>query len=178
VASGRPARLAVFGRASVLDSIYRRNAAPLEAFVRANAIEEIVDIGFRPTPPPSHIGDARVRAMGEMAPEPLIAELSAARFGMLHYEANRLAKSSIFGALCASGTIPVCVSDQPGLEDGLAPGAQYLKLDSQAAPAAPDRDALNQLQAGARSWYEPHAIAATVDLIHRALTPETSCDRT
>jgi hypothetical protein len=169
LASDRPARLAIFGRSSVLDSVYRANLSTLEAFVRANAITEIVDIGQRPGPAPAAIAGVPVRALGELAPEPLVAELSQARFGMLHYEADRLAKSSIFGAFCAAGTIPVCISGEPGREDGLVPGTHYLRLDG-ATPPPVAADALDRLQAGAKSWYEPHSIAATVKLIHGTLT--------
>jgi hypothetical protein len=166
LASERTASVAIFGRASAADSVYRESLVALEDFVHANNIAEIIDIGARPTPPPAEIAGVPVRALGELAPAPLIAELSKARFGLLHYEANRLAKSSIFGALCACGTIPVCISGEEGRQDQLVPGGNYLKLDPGQAAPAPRANEHDRLQAGARSWYEPHAIAAAVDLIH------------
>jgi hypothetical protein len=168
-ASERAASLVVFGRSSVLDSVYRDAIPALEAFVRANAIEQVIDIGARPSPPPAQVAGVPLHALGELPPGPLIAALSTARFGLLQYEANRLAKSSIFGALAAAGTIPVCVSGEPGREDGLIPGANYLRLDPALAPPVPEPAALDRLQAGARSWYAPHSIAAAVDLVHSHL---------
>jgi hypothetical protein len=169
LASRRPATLAIFGRASVLDTVYRDNRGALDAFVRANAIERIVDIGARPASPPERIAGVPLRALGELAPDALIAELSHARFGLLHYEADRLAKSSIFGAFAAAGTIPVCISGEPGREDRLVPGINYLRLVPGLPPPVPENNALDELQAAVRSWYEPHSIAAAVDLIHRRL---------
>lgn len=169
-ATERPARFAMFGRWG-RKVMYDDIAEPLAEFVRANAIEEIVDIGPRgEPPPPAEVAGVPVRVCGELPREQLIDELVEARFGIVFCGADRVAKSSIFAALCASGVIPLVVSGDEGRRDGLAPGVQYLKLDPAAPPpAAPSRDGLDALQAGARSWYEPHSIAATVDLIHKRL---------
>lgn len=172
-ASARPARLAVFGRASVLDTVYRVELAAVERFVRANAITEIVDIGGRPTPPPATIAGVPVRALGEISPETVSAELSQARFGALVYEADRLAKSSIFAALCAHGTIPLCLNGQRGDRDSLAPNVNYLKFRGDETAPAPDSRCLDQLQAAARCWYEPHSIGQVTERIHAQLIVAT-----
>lgn len=169
LASARPARLVIFGRASVLDTVYGADLAAVERFVQANAITEIVDLGGRPTPPPAAIAGIPVIAMGELDAAAVSAELSRARFGMLAYEADRLAKSSIFAAYAAHGTIPVCLSPQAGANDALEPGRNYLKITDAGTVPELDRAMLDELQAAARCWYEPHSIRQTVHRIHAEL---------
>ena len=164
-ASQRAARLVIFGRTAVLPEIYGEWAEVLEAFVRENAIVEIIDIGPRTAPPPGKIGGAIVTRMGELDPATLRDALSGARFGMLRYDADWLPKSSILAAYCAHGVIPVCLSGQRGESDGLLPGANYLRLDREHPIPCPQLSEIDELQRRAQAWYSPHSIDRTITLL-------------
>lgn len=161
----RPARLAIFGRSNVLPGIYRQRGDLLAAFVRANAIEQIVDIGPRAEDPPANVGGVPVTRLGALDPEPLRAELATARFGALLYDAGELPKSSIFAAYAAHGTIPLCFSASRPDSNGLRIGTHFLRLDHDVPTPVVDADAINQLQAHAMAWYRPHSIGRTAALL-------------
>ncbi|MBO9711494.1 hypothetical protein [Sphingomonas sp.] len=171
-ASERPPVLVLFGRAQMAHVLYGEHRGAVEAFVRANDIRDVIDLGGRLAPPPAELGGAPVHALGEVPAAAVIQALSQARFGMVQYAADWIAKSSVFAAICASGAVPVVVSGQAGREDALEPGTNYLRLDPAAPAPAPDAAALDQLQSGARSWYEPHSIARVTDAIRRQLFPQ------
>lgn len=170
----RSASLAVFGRAGIFKAIYLDGIDEIEAFVTANHITEIVDIGQRNEAPPATIGCATVRCMGQLPTADLQRELSRVRFGLLDYDADRLAKSTVFAAYCAHGAIPVCLSDNPGVLDGLEPGKNYVKLPAQAHASHFSGVELERLQSCATSWYRPHTLQATVDRIVGTLSPESN----
>ena len=166
-ASQRPARLVIFGRSGLLRTVYAGELPVLADFVRANAITEIVDIGDRPSPPPAEIAGVPVLSRGELDPVSLGAELAQARFGLVHYDADRLAKSSIFAAYCAYRVIPVCIGTAAGNRDRLAPGREYVKLVPGISAEPLSTAVMEDLQARAEAWYEPHAIGSTVRLIQQ-----------
>jgi hypothetical protein len=165
----RRATLAIFGRAGIYDAVYRERIAQIEAFVTANKIDEIVDIGHRTEAPPAMIGAAHVRSVGEASAALLRDELGAARFGLLDYDADRLAKSTIFAAYCAHGTIPICLSEAAGQNDGLRPGENYLRLGAADVTPVLDDAALETLQHAAKNWYHPHSLKSSADVIGRLL---------
>ncbi|QNQ07672.1 hypothetical protein [Sphingomonas alpina] len=165
----RRASLAIFGRAGIYDAVYRERITQIEAFVIANKIDEIIDIGHRTEAPPPMIGAARVRSVGKASTTVLREELGSARFGLLDYDADRLAKSTIFAAYCAHGAVPICLSDAAGQNDGLRPGKTYLKLAADDATPVVDDAALEALQHGAKNWYQPHSLKSSADVIGRLL---------
>lgn len=169
-ASQRPATLVIFGRPGIYDDVYRRGLPLVEALIRSQRIERIVDIGARPIAPPPTIGGIQVEQRGEIDTGPLQGLLADARFGLLAYDAGRLAKSTIFAAYLAHGVIPVCLSAEVGDSDGLSPTIHYLKL---AGPAdVPERigtAALDALQQSGRDWYSPHGLEAMVTLTDKLL---------
>ncbi len=168
-AAERRASLAIFGRAGIYDAVYRERIAQIEAFVTANKIDEIVDIGGRTEAPPTMIGTARVRSVGQASIAMLRQELGGARFGLLDYDADRLAKSTIFAAYCAHGAIPICLSEATGTNDGLRPGENYLKLGEGDASPLVDDAALGALQQATKNWYQPHSLKGSSDVIDRLL---------
>ncbi|QNA83246.1 hypothetical protein G4G27_03915 [Sphingomonas sp. So64.6b] len=168
-ATERSASLAIFGRAGIYDAVYRERVAQIEAFVTANKIGEIVDMGGRTEQPPAMIGAARVRSIGQASIATLRKELGGARFGLLDYDADRLAKSTIFAAYCAHGAIPICLSEATGTNDGLRPGENYLKLGESDKIPVMDNTALGALQQAAKNWYQPHSLKGSADVIDRLL---------
>ncbi|WP_034160225.1 hypothetical protein [Sphingomonas sp. ERG5] len=168
-AAERRASLAIFGREGIYDAVYRERVDQIAAFVAANGIDEIIDIGRRTEAPPAMIGTAPVRCVGEASIAVLRKELGAARFGLLDYDADRLAKSTIFAAYCAHGAIPICLSDAAGQNDGLRPGQNYLKLDKSDTGVVADDAALGTLQQAAKNWYQPHSLKSSANVIGRLL---------
>jgi hypothetical protein len=106
-----------------------------------------------------------VRCIGEASVSVLRRELGAARFGLVDYDADRLAKSTIFAAYCAHGVIPICLSDRAGEEDGLHPGSNYLKLTLEVDLRSIAADHLDALQAAAVRWYDDHSLRASCAII-------------
>lgn len=168
-AGERPAKLAIFGRSNVLPGIYRQRGDLLAAFVRANGIEQIVDIGPRAGDPPADIAGVPVTRLGALDPEPLRAELASARFGALLYDAGELPKSSIFAAYAAHGTIPLCFSAARSDLNGLAVGTHFLRLDHDVPAPTVDAASIDRLQASAMAWYRPHSIGRTAALLRASL---------
>ena len=161
--------LAVFGRGNMAETLYGRDRSVLEAFIVREKIEAIIDIGKRPTPVPEVVAGIPVEPLGEAPAATIRSRLIAARFGMMHYNADFLAKSSIFAAYCAFGVIPVCLSESDGSIDGVQPGKTYLKLGAASLPMVLDPSTLDTLQAAAHEWYMPHSLGPTVRIIHDAL---------
>lgn len=167
-ASSRAPSLVIFGRSAVVDQVYRDGATALEAFVRANGVKDILDIGARIASPPCEVAGIPVRALGVTSAEALREELAKARFGLLAYDAEKLAKSGVFAAYCATGVVPLCISSAAGTSDGLSPGTQYVKLAPHSRSVAP-LTGIDDLQDGTRAWYRPHSTDRTVSLIHRLI---------
>jgi hypothetical protein len=171
-ASVRPRTLAVFARANAARQLYRERHAEIARFVADHAIEKIVDIGERDAPP-ERIGGATLRSLGRLPAAQVQAQLGEALFGLLDYDADRLAKSTVFAAYCASGVIPVCRSDRPGFNDGLVPGDTYLELGA-ALPAPFSAQALDALQDDARRWYAAHSLPTSARVIDALLAATQS----
>jgi hypothetical protein len=177
-ASVRRRTLAVFARPHAARRLYRERRAEIARFVTDHAFHEILDIGERPEPLPDRIGTAAVRSVGALPADQVRALLGEALFGWLDYDADRLAKSTVFAAYCASGVIPVCYSDQPGDNDGLRPGATYLRLPAdRCAPFS--AQALDTLQDNARRWYGGHSLPSSTSIIDALLAaaPAKTGDR-
>lgn len=161
--------LAVFGRGNMNDTLYGRYRAPVEAFIAREGVRSIIDIGKRPADVPASLGGATIEALGE-APASVVRErLHTARFGLMAYDADFLAKSSIFAAYCALGTIPVCVSESEGRADGAKPGENYIKLGSASTPPPFELSQLDALQSAAHGWYTQHSLDPTIRVIYDAL---------
>ncbi|MES2058585.1 MAG: hypothetical protein V4564_21790 [Pseudomonadota bacterium] len=176
-ARDRPASLAIFGRAGIFNAVYRDRIDRIEAFVTANRITDIIDIGARAASPPASIGGAAVRCLGQLPAGELCAELAHARFGLLDYDADRLAKSTIFAAYCAHGAIPVCLSDTVGRNDGLRPGENYLNIGGADAINGIDETTLEALQRAAKNWYQPHSLKSSAAIIDHLLQSSLTAER-
>ncbi|MEN2785429.1 hypothetical protein ACFOKI_12575 [Sphingomonas qilianensis] len=164
-ATARPRTLILFGRDGMAQALYRDRRAQIAAIVAENDIAEIIDVGQRSAPPPAMIGRTKVRPLGQLPSGPLQAALSQALFGLIAYDADRLAKSTLFAAYCANGVIPVCLDDAPGMNDGLRPGKNYLKLGIAETPASLPGPMLDALQRHAHAWYQPHNAQRSADLV-------------
>lgn len=166
-ASVRTRTLAIFARPDAALQLYGHRSE-IARFVADHSIKEILDIGERTAPPPDRIGTAAVRSVGPLSADQIQALLGECLFGLLDYDADRLAKSTVFAAYCATGVIPACRSDRPGIYDGLRPGDTYLKLPAD-LPAPSNAQALDALQDNARRWYAAHSLPHSTRVIDALL---------
>lgn len=170
-ASARAPTLAVFARSEAAQRLYHEHQSEIAAFVAAQNIREILDIGRRVAVPPARIDGAPVRSFGQSPADRVQALLGEARFGLVNYDADRLAKSTILAAYAANGVIPVCLSDRPGRNDALRPGISYLKVPP-AIPAPLAARALDVVQHEAHHWYRRHSLGASARVIAELLGGE------
>jgi hypothetical protein len=149
----RARAMAVFGlpgtRRRAFEELLR-----LAALFRTLEIQEIVDIGAS-VDSPDTIHGIPVRRRGELRASDLVSELSQTAFGFLSYPPSYLAKSSIFAAYCAQGTIPVIADPFTGEFDGLHDGVQLLSPKTACAALSSELDRCSEQ---AWQWYAGHRI--------------------
>lgn len=155
--AARQRRLVVFGGAGVRGRGYRRHLPALAAACRALDVVEVLDVGPPGAAAPASVAGVPLRATGPLPDAEVSALLGDALGGFLAYPPAFLAKSTIFAAYCAHGTLPVCA--WTGAAGGEAPAAgRHFWLPSTrngaVAPAGPQR-----IADAARSWYGGHALA-------------------
>jgi len=160
--AARPAvrgdKIVVFGGPSIRAQVYQR----LDAGFWRWAMEEglaVHDIG-----PPicSHDYDRlresqRIHAHGSLPAEQVSQRLAEARYGLLCYPPQVVAKSGVFAAYSAHGVCTLLFADDYQAHDGLVPDHHY------AAGYAGVRDTrVDATRAGtaAFEWYQPHRVDA------------------
>jgi len=150
--------MVVFGLPGTRQRAYRELSRLPEIFSSLQ-IENIVDIGAGTDSPGSLHGIPVIRK-GELGAAELCGELSRARFGYLSYPANCLAKSSVFAAYCAQGTIPVIAKPFGGEIDGLRDGVHLLSPGTthRALASGLDASGLESCSLAAWQWYCGHGI--------------------
>ena len=168
----RDQSLVVFGSEPLRTGTWREAGEPLFRWAAANGVA-LHDIG-------SAIRDPDVAAMlqangvtlhGRLPVERIHALMQAATFGMLAYSPHCVAKSSVFGAYCAHGLVPLLLSGNTGTYDGLASGTNYLHGVPATDPAPAD---LTRIARAAFDWYQGHSVAASVAAIDALLRPEAA----
>jgi len=166
--SERTAKIVVFGGAGLRLATYQAAGDALFAWARRESLA-VHDIG----PLIEDAGwSARLRAHqvvqhGRLEAGQVSRLLADARFGVVAYPAEYVAKSSVFGAYCAHGACPVLISKKPVQADGLSPGRHYW-------PGVPAADVGKAASIGraAWDWYQPHRLARHAGELRRLL--ETS----
>lgn len=152
IAQREPA-MAVFGLFASRQRAYRELSF-LGGMLMRLGIKEIVDIGPE-SRVPHELNGVPVRRMGVLAPRDLGSQLSKTRFGFLSYPSLAIAKSSIFAAYCAQGTIPVIAKHFHGEVDGLRDGVHLLSPQTVKAAQAPG---LEHCSLAAWQWYQGHRL--------------------
>ena len=138
-------------------------------------IEEILDIGPDCGAPSTH-GRIPVKRMGVLTAAEIGDILTESRFGFVPHPAITLAKSGIFAAFSALGTIPVIGKPFFGEVDGLKDGIQML---SPGTVLLHRESGLQPISTAAWHWYSGHRLhvhAATYAQILFAIPVETALD--
>lgn len=154
-ASQRKPTMVVFGLPASRLRAYSKLAS-IAGILGKLGINEIVDIGAEAAVP-SALNGVPVRPRGALGVAELGDEFSQAKFGFLPHDAMYLAKSSIFAAYCAQGTIPVIATSFEGEVDGLTDGVHLLSPKTADEARA---SGLDGCSGAAWRWYSEHRIQA------------------
>lgn len=149
----RRAAMLLFGLAGTRRRGYRKL---LEAgdLIKVLGIREILDIGPE-CDHPGDVGGIPVRAMGQLPHAELRAVFSQVQFGYVSHPLSSLAKSGVFAAYCAQGTVPVLADGCPDPADGLQDGVQV--VSARTAEAA-RRSGWESCSRAAWNWYRTHSL--------------------
>jgi hypothetical protein len=150
----RAPKMAIFGLAATRRKAYRE-LSELAGLLHTLGVEEIVDIGAD-CGVGSELAGIPVERMGELPATEVAALLARAKYGFLSYSPISLAKSSIFAAYCAQGTVPVIATPFDGPIDGLSDGVHVLSPKTAQGSLA---SGLDRCSMEARAWYDKHRIS-------------------
>lgn len=152
-AEKREEAMVVFGLAGTRERAYKE-LAHHAGLLGHLGIREILDIGPE-ADVISGLHGIPVTRKGVLTPAELATLLAQSRFGFLSYPPNCLAKSSVFAAYCAQGTIPVIGCAFEGEFDGLKDGMHLLSPRSEQSAERPD---LRRCSLAAWNWYQGHRL--------------------
>jgi hypothetical protein len=145
--------MVVFGLAGTRQLAYRQ-LATVRDLLSTLGIQEILDVGPDCNHPPK-VSGIPVNRVGSLPAENLPAVFSQARFGFVHHPWFCLAKSSVFAAYCAHGTIPVLAADSPEEADGIREGVHTI---SQRTAGTLRGSGWETCSRAAWSWYMGHRL--------------------
>ncbi len=148
----------VFGSPGLRQATYQAAGLKLFAWAKQSSLE-IHDIGAPITDRQlsAALLDNGVIQHGRLSDEAVRNLMQDARFGLLAYPTEFVAKSSVFAAYCAHGLCPVVISQGYAWADGLVAGAHYLP-DFTDAGGAGDLVHTASIGQAAWEWYQPHAL--------------------
>jgi len=156
--------MAVFGLPPTRQMAYR-DLQSSRKLLGDLGVKEIVDIG-PDSDVPSKIRGIPVRQRGVLTPADLVGELGRTMFGFLSYRPMLLAKSGVFAAYCAQGTIPVVARGFDQEADGLKEGFEVLTPGSAKAAKT---SGLERCSEAAWQWYSGHRLQAHAAMYARWL---------
>jgi hypothetical protein len=162
----RKRQVVVFGSPGLRNRAY----AASRDFVRVCrmlSIDAIVDIGAGELRALQRIADQGIAIYrhGRIAAHQVSSVLADSQFGYIDYFPGYLAKSGVFAAYCAHGTIPVLPRINHSEIDGISPGHTYWCPEL----GSPAREQANHLSEQAALWYKPHAVQSHAVRIAAAL---------
>jgi hypothetical protein len=128
----------------------------MEHAIATIRVEKIVDIGPRSLSAPKSFAGLPIISKGALPAAEVSNILRNARFGFVAYPFEVLAKSSVFAAYAAHGTIPIVLADKRGSFDGLEVGQHF--LDGPKLNATPDTECLAAVQRQLLDWYRTHSL--------------------
>jgi len=161
-------QLVVWGSAHARRGIYEGFMRELENVIRVAKIKKVIDIGPPCTEMPGQIARASVHCMGVVVAEQLSAALSKSMLGVMAYNPNYLAKSSLFAAFCAHGIPALVLPTHPREQrvwDELRHGQHFLTAEFANADGEPAAVELGHVAGQARAWYQSHNAAAHARLL-------------
>jgi hypothetical protein len=151
----RQPRLVVFGQTGARTRVYKKNQQ-LKRICQALGIQEILDIG-----PPTglkldNLIDLPIVELGFQSSSEVSNLLLEATAGLINYDPNRLAKSTIFAAYCAHGVLPISDQVSSRFSNGLTPGTHYWSPSLNTIAPSSSIEGLQPIANNARAWYQTH----------------------
>jgi hypothetical protein len=160
----------VFGLAGVENYLYGLYRSQAERMISALGIKEIIDIGLRLSPVPRSLAGAPVVSTGVLPSNAISELLQGARFGLIAYPVDFIAKSGVFGAYAAHGVVPIVFSNEDGTHDGLQPEECF--IDGLRLEADADAQDLNSIQRKLFTWYSCHSVQVQANAILNAIAEQ------
>ncbi|HSK77242.1 MAG TPA: glycosyltransferase family 1 protein [Thermoanaerobaculia bacterium] len=164
--SERTPRIVVFGGEGVRRRAYGPFLSALARAARVLGAVEICDIGagIGASALPAEAGGVPIRALGPLPGPEVSALLLDSTAGFLAYPPAFLAKSTVFAAYCAHGTLPVCAWEGP-LQEPPAAGHYW--------DAAGTGD-FQSMAGAAQAWYAGHSLERQAAVFHGLLAGEAA----
>lgn len=163
VAQIRQPKIIVFGSAGLRQATYKAAGDNLFEWAKQASLE-VHDIG-------APVSDVRLLEVlnrngvvqhGRLEVQAVRRVMQDARYGVLTYPVEYVAKSGVFAANCAHGICPVLISNGYAQVDGLEARVHYL-------PGVPDVELMAMAQDIGRKaweWYQPHNVAKHVTILN------------
>ncbi|WP_420238872.1 hypothetical protein ACOBR2_04550 [Telmatobacter bradus] len=147
----RSQSLIVFGLSGSRQKAYR-HLLQMEQTLHHLQIKKILDIGPGFVPP-ENLHGIPVHRLGQIPSQQVAEHIAHARFGFVPHEPRCIAKSSIFAAYCAYGTIPLLMEPFSTRIDQLQDGLNVISMKS---ASLMDTAAVIRCGQKAFEWYSGH----------------------
>jgi hypothetical protein len=167
----RGAVAVVFGLAGIEDRLFGYFREAMERVIAAIKVEKIVDIGPRSLSAPKSFAGLPIIAKGALPAFAVSNILQSARFGFVAYPFDALAKSGVFAAYAAHGTIPIVLADRRRCFDGLEVDRHF--LDGVKLSTSPDDGRLASVQHNLLDWYRAHSLQVQARYLRQCIVNST-----
>lgn len=157
--------LVLFGGGAWLTEAMNRQTELLDRVCAALDCDHIIAVGARGKL--SWSGRSTFEETGVLPAAEVSAILNQSRAGYLGYFSGYLGKSTIFGAYCAHGLLPVFPETNASEADGVRRGEHYLTVQDLLSGSS--AEARQQVADQARAWYVPHNLSSTAAAVARIL---------
>jgi hypothetical protein len=161
--------MVVFGLAGTSKRSYIRLSS-MGSTLHAIGVSEILDIGPE-CDVPSEQNGIPIRRMGVLGAAEVENILSKTMFGFVPHPAHAMAKSGVFAAFSALGTIPVLARPFSGEVDGLRDGVHLISSQTAAAALV---SGLQGCSTAAWRWYSDHRLHVHAATFAQALFPRST----
>lgn len=151
---GRLSAAVVFGSPGLREGTYQKAGASLFDWAKDNDVE-LHDVGapLLNAELSNLLKIHEVIQHGELAANDVSVLLNRMKYGIVRYPLSFVAKSGVFAAFCAHGVLPILLTDQYFLADGLVPNKHF--LTNQALIMEFNAQLSGQF---AWEWYQGHSI--------------------
>ncbi|KPQ33600.1 MAG: hypothetical protein HLUCCA11_17850 [Phormidesmis priestleyi Ana] len=157
--NNRRKQLIIFGGATNRYQVYQSAMPILSQVCQLLKIEAIIDIGPELMSIPETVSDVPVIAMGQLTAAKISQLLLQSTVGLLSYNPDYLAKSTILAAYCAHGLLSINCKHSTTEVDGLIPGIHYLVASNLDDGQVSDAE-MQAIANNAHNWYQDHTLSA------------------
>jgi hypothetical protein len=164
--SDRERRVIIFGGTVNRAKVYQQSHHILLDICQKLDIQEIYDIGNPTGITPELIGTIPIVEAGKLPGDQISAILSQSLVGFFDYDADYLAKSTIFAAYCAHRLLPISAKGNFLPIDGVEAGKHYWAPESSELIKQAD---IQLIADNAYAWYQTHNLSIQSQLFNNYL---------